>query len=84
MSTVTTAKYMGATFSLVMCLGMLVTCLYTLFGTKLPLLMPVATGAMAIISGVMVASDFKTVWLPLLTGKTTPPAPPPAAPPAAK
>jgi hypothetical protein len=41
--------------------------------------MPVATGAMAIISGVMVASDFKTVWLPLLTGKTNPPAAPPAA-----
>jgi len=71
---------MGATFSLLMCLGMLGTCLYTLFGTKLPLLMPVATGGIAIISGIMVASDFKTVWLPLLTGKSsTPPPPPPAA-----
>jgi hypothetical protein len=63
------AKYMGPIFSLVMCLSMTVVCLYTLFGTKMPLLMPVATGGIAIISGVMVASDVKRVWWPLLTGK---------------
>lgn len=65
----TTAKIMGATFSLVMCLGMLVTAVYTLFWTKMPLLMPVATGGIAAISGIMVASDVKTFWWPLLIGK---------------
>jgi len=66
------AKFMGPVFSLVMCVAMTVTCLYTLLGTKLPLLMPVATGGIAVIMGVMVATDVKNVWLPLLKG--TPPA----------
>ena len=68
----TTAKVMGATFSLLMCLGMTALAVYSLFWTKWPLLMPVATGGIAIISGVMVWSDAKTLWIPLLTGKKPP------------
>jgi hypothetical protein len=65
------SKYLGPIFSLVMCLGMTALCLYFLLGTKLPLLAPVATGGIAVITGIMVASDWKTVWGPLLTGKSS-------------
>jgi hypothetical protein len=69
MSTPNAVSYAGATFSLLMCLGTTATCLYTLLGTKLPLLMPVATGGIALISGIMVVKDWSRVWWPLLSGK---------------
>jgi hypothetical protein len=63
-------KYMGPIFSLVMCLGMAALSVYFLVD-KLPPLAPIATGGIAVICGVMVVSDWKTVWGPLLTGKSS-------------
>lgn len=69
MSTPNTASYMGATFSLLMCVGMTAIAVWSLFFTKMPLLMPVSTGGIALISGVMVVKDWSRVWWPLLSGK---------------
>jgi len=60
-------KLIGPTFSWIVFVSMTATCLFTFFFTKLPLLVPVASGAIAVITGVMVARDIKSVWLPLLT-----------------
>lgn len=62
-------KFMGPIFSLTMCLSMLTLCVYSIFWTKWPLIMPCTTGLMAILFGVQVAYDVKRVWWPLLTGK---------------
>ncbi len=75
---VAVSKYLGPVFSLVMCLAALVTCVVTLFFTKLPLILPITLGAMAVITGLMVKRDWSVVWKPLLFPQ--PPAPP--APPA--
>lgn len=64
---------MGAIFSLVLCLSMTALAVYSLFWTKVPLLMPVATGGIAAIAGAMVVmNDWPKVWKPLLTGQTPP------------
>ena len=64
-------KFLGPIVSLVTCLGMLSASLYTVLDTKLPLLVPVATGSIAAISGFMVVTDWKSVWGPLFTGKSS-------------
>ena len=63
------ATYMGPIFSLVMCLGMTALSAFFFFGTKAPLLATIAPLGIAVIMGLMVASDWKTFWGPLLSGK---------------
>jgi hypothetical protein len=64
------SKYIGPILSLIMYLGM--TALTLCFSlSKLPLLAPIVTSGIAIVYGVMVVSDWKDVWRPLLTGKPT-------------
>jgi hypothetical protein len=81
--TAQTARYMGATFSLLMCLGALTGSVYTLFWTKLPLILPIVLFALALGFGVQVAYDVKRTWWPLITGKVQPDpvAPGPVLPP---
>lgn len=63
-------KYLGPVFSLVMFLGALVGAVVTLFFTKVPLIMPITLGVMAVIFGLMVKSDWTKTWQPLLTHKS--------------
>ena len=62
-------KLAGPVFSLTACVINVATTVYTLFCTKLPLIMPLATGLMAVIFGLMVVHDWKATWKPLLVKK---------------
>ena len=65
---VTFAKWMGATFSLVMTVGTLVGAVATII-EHWPVLMFVSCLGLAAIAGYMVYNDWSTVWGPLLSGK---------------
>ena len=65
----TPAAYAGATFSLLLTLGSLVGVVCSVVA-KLPVIMDVSLGGIALIAGYMVvANDWPRIWKPLLTGK---------------
>lgn len=64
----TGAAYAGATFSLLVTLGCTAGAVWSVV-EGLPVLMPVALGAIALISGgVVVGNDWPRIWKPLFSG----------------
>lgn len=65
----TGAAYMGATFTLLMTLGMAAGCVASIIA-KAPAIMDVSTGLFTALGvGLIVKHDWPNVWKPLFTGK---------------